>query len=89
MIVRHAKSEGSAQVVLIGHLHTPMVIPLWRKVRRYRGKEIGLQKYYACMSSSFLDFWGSYGEVMGLEPADTMMARAIIEPNGKFEITLK
>lgn len=89
MIVRHAKDQANAQLVLVGHLHSPMVIPLWRQVRNYRGKAIGLQKYYTCMSSSFLDFWGGYAEVMGLTPADTMMARAIVEPNGKFEITLK
>lgn len=89
MIVRYAKDQVNAQLCLVGHLHTPLVIPLWRQVRNYRGKAIGLQKYYACMSSSFLEFWGSYAECMGLTPADTMMARAIIEPNGKFEITLK
>lgn len=89
MMLLWAKSLGSAQLGLVGHLHDPIVKPLWRRVRNFKGQEIGLQKYYACMSSSFLDFWGSYAEAAGLNPADTMMARAIIEPNGRFEITLK
>jgi len=59
----------------------------WRQKRD--GNEIKLQKIAGVMSSSFLDYWNTFGEVIGLPPSDTMMARAILEPDGHWEVTLR
>ena len=81
--------EVDGDLCLVGHLHSAFVIPLWRRRRDVKGKAIGFKKYYACMSSSFLEFWGTYAEVAGFSPTDVCMARGIIEPTGKFEVTVR
>jgi hypothetical protein len=53
------------------------------------GGRIKLQKVAGIMSSSFLAYWNSYAEVAALPPSDTMMARAILERNGHWEVTLR
>ena len=88
MLVRWAKSTDG-DLCLVGHLHGAVVKPLWRRLRNVKGKALGIKKYYACMSSSFLEFWGTYGEIGGFEPTDVCMARCIIEPTGKFEVTVR
>lgn len=69
-----------------GHLHDAMVLFDWRQQRL--GSDIHLEKIAGCMSSSFLEFWGGYGERMGLAPSDTMMARCVLEPTGHWMLTL-
>jgi len=41
------------------------------------------------MSSSFLEYWGTYAEVAGCAPSDTTMWRTILEPSGKWELTIR
>ena len=82
-------SEGDSHLYLMGHLHDCMVKPHWRVQRDVKGRKIGLQKYYGCMSSSFMEFWGTYAEAMGLTPTDTVMARCVLEANGHWEVTVR
>lgn len=79
--------QGDAQLYWVGHLHDVVVLFDWRE-RRLKGK-IKLEKFAGVMSSSFLEHYGTYAEVAGMAPADTMMGRLILEPNGKWEITLR
>ncbi|RPI56305.1 MAG: hypothetical protein EHM49_00665 [Deltaproteobacteria bacterium] len=79
--------QADSQVYLCGHLHDVVLLFDWRQQRV--GKEIKLQKIAGVMSSSFLDYWNTFAEVAGLSPSDTMMARIILEPNGKWEVTLR
>ena len=80
-------SEGDSQLYLMGHLHQPMIIPFWKERRGEFGiKEV---KTIAAMGSSFLDLWGSYGEVSGYSPGDVLMPRCVLEKDGSWEVTLK
>lgn len=81
--------RGDSQLYLLGHLHQAMVIPDWREERDEKSRDIKLVKIFGAMSTSFLKTYGTYGEVAGFRPQDVMMARAIIEPNGKWEVTLR
>lgn len=88
MLTRWAKATDG-DLCLVAHLHGAVVKPLWRRQRNVKGKALGLKKYYACMSSSFMEFWSTYAEIAGLEPSDVCMARCIVEKNGKFEVTVR
>lgn len=79
--------QGDSQLYLCGHLHDVVLLFDWRE--RRKEKKIILEKYAGVMSSSFLDYWGTYAEVAGLAPSDTMMARVILEPNKHWEVTLR
>jgi hypothetical protein len=80
--------QGDSQLYLVGHLHDALVLFDWRQQRQADGG-IRLEKIAGAMSSSFLDYWGSYAERAGLSPSDTLMARCILTPDGKWELTLR
>lgn len=81
-------ASGTAQLYLVGHLHDSINLWDWREIRE--NGTIRLEKYTGCMSSSFLTFWGTYAEVSGLAPTDTMMWRCILYPRkGQWEITAR
>jgi len=79
---------GDHQLYLVGHLHDVVLLFDWKERFKADG-DVRLQKIAGVMSSSFLDHFGTYAERKGLPPTDTMMARAILEPNGKWEVTLR
>lgn len=80
-------AQGDSHLYLVGHLHDVVVLFDWRE--RREGRRIVLDKFAGAMSSSFLEYWGGYGEVAGMAPTDTMMARVILEPDRHWELTLK
>lgn len=82
-------SRGDSQVYLMGHLHQPMIIPGWREVREPGQNRIGVRKCFGAVGSSFLSTWGTYGEIAGYSSHDVLMPRIVLEPNGKYEVTLK
>lgn len=79
--------QGRSQLYFVGHLHDCMMTFDWREERK--GRRIILEKYAGVMSSSFLSYWGTYAEVAGLAPSDTMMWRAVLEPNGHWGLTVR
>ncbi len=87
-VVSRFMEVGDSQLYLVGHLHEPLVRFYARPIRQDNGK-IKLIKVGGAMSSSFLDYWGSYAEVANLKSAPLMMARAILEPTGHWELTLR
>lgn len=80
-------AQGDSNLYLVGHLHDVVLLFDWRE-RRHKNRII-LEKFAGVMSSSFLEYWGTYAEVAGLAPSDTMMARIILEPNKHWEVTLR
>jgi hypothetical protein len=88
LIDRTMRDEADAHLTLIGHLHDPMVKFMSRKRLQPNG-DIKFIKTGGAMSSSFLDYWGTYAEVMNLQVSPLMMARTILEPNGHWELTLR
>ena len=80
--------RGDSQLYLCGHYHQGIVLPGWRTERDIRGR-IKLVKIMGAVGTSFLEFYGGYAEVMGLNPSDTLMARAVLELDGHWQLTLK
>ena len=89
MMIEREMTKGDSHLYLVGHLHDCLVLPAWREIRDEKKNRIRLEKYFGGMSSSFLDYFGTYAEVAGLKASDTMMIRTILEPSGHFEVTLK
>ena len=87
-MVHRFMNEGDSQLYLVGHLHDALLLWDWRVRRDDRGG-VKLQKVCGGMSSSFLEHWGTYAEVAGMSPSDTMMIRCILEKNGHWEVTMK
>lgn len=81
--------NSDGQLCLMGHLHNPMIIPMWREIRNSEDRSVILQKSMGGVGSSFLDTWGTYGEISGFRPHDVMMPRAVLEKSGGWELTLK
>jgi len=79
--------QADSHVYMVGHLHDVVLLFDWRQQRT--GRRIKLQKIAGIMSSSFQSYWNSYAEVAAMSPSDTMMARVILEPSGKWEVTLR
>jgi hypothetical protein len=79
--------EGDSQLYLMGHLHQPMIIPFWKERRGVNG--IQSVKTIAALGSSFMENWGSYGEVAGYTAGDVLMPRVVLDKNGGWEVTLR
>lgn len=86
MLERYA-INSDAQLCLVGHLHDALLLWMWKRYRK--GNRVRLQKRAVGMSSSFLEFWGTYAEVAGLPASDTMMVRCVLEPSGHWEVTMR
>jgi len=81
--MQHADSH----VYMVGHLHDVVLLFDWRQLRI--GNKIKLQKIAGIMSSSFQGYWNSYAEVSAMSPSDTMMGRVVLDPDGKWMVTLR
>lgn len=81
-------SEGDSQLYLMGHLHQPMVLPGWKE-RRAENQKVVARKYIAALGSSFLETWGTYGEVAGYAGGDVLMPLAVLTPDGRWEMRLR
>lgn len=84
--------QGDADMYLVGHLHDAFNIFDWREVCRVNPngeKYMKLMKIGGAMSSSFLEHYGTYAEVAGCAPSDTMMARVILYAEGGWEVTMR
>src|SRR5437899_1777109 len=88
MMLDRFMQRGDSQLYLVGHLHSPIVQFIARPLRQDDGS-IKLIKVGGAMSSSFLDYWGTYAEVTNLPSTPLMMARAVLETNGHWELTLR
>lgn len=78
--------DGDSQLYLVGHLHEFMTRYYSRKERAPDGS-IKMVKVGGAMSSSFLQYWGTYAEVANMQASPLMMARCILYPDGKWEMT--
>lgn len=87
-VVSRFTMQQDSQLYLVGHLHQPVIIVDWREMRD--GKlGMKLERITGAMSSSFMDTWGSYGEVKGFRASDVLMARTVLERTGGWEVTLR
>lgn len=81
--------QGDSHLYLMGHLHDAMILPAWKQIRDPARRRVIYRKSFGAMSSSFMETWGTYGEVAGFASHDVMMARAVLTPDGRWELTLR
>lgn len=81
--------QGVADLYLMGHLHQPLIMPIWKQTRDRAKRRIVLKKCFGAVGSSFLDTWGTYGEISGFAAHDVLMPRCVLTPDGKSELTLR
>lgn len=86
MLERFAK-QGSAHCYWVGHLHD-CFCKYWSRQIHQDGV-IRMEKYAGVMSSSFLEFWGTYAEVMGLDANDLHMWKLHLDPDGKWSLSIR
>jgi hypothetical protein len=80
-------SDGDSQLYLMGHLHQCMLIPFFKERRGVNG--VKAVKTIAACGSSFVETWGSYGEVAGYGPSDVLMPSCTLEKNGGWEVRVR
>lgn len=84
MLHRFMQSADSL-LYLVGHLHDAITLWHWRE-RRTQDNRIHLQKTCGMMSSSFLEYYGSYAERMGLDPTELVISKVVLYPEGQWEV---
>jgi hypothetical protein len=90
MMIQHFMDRyPGSHLYLVGHLHDCILLPQITWERQPNKSNVRMQKRVGAMSSSFLSFFGTYAEVAGLSANDVLMTRAILEPNGKWEATIR
>ena len=80
-------TQGNSDVYWVGHLHDTLMVGDVRT--RTDNGEVHIEKYAGVMSSSFLDYFGTYAEVAGYAAGDTQMWRLVLTPDGHSELTLR
>jgi len=60
------QNQAIADIYMLGHSHDVLVKP--KPIYRLNG-EIGLHERFFVMSGSYLEHWGSYGQMKGYDPA--------------------
>lgn len=88
-ILHRFMSVGDSSLYLMGHVHQPLILPVWREERDPLRQRIRARKVIGAVGSSFMETYGSYAEVAGFGASDVLMARAVLDVNGGFELTLK
>lgn len=81
--------EGDSQLYLMGHLHQPLILPGWKEHRDKVRRQVVAKKYVAALGSSFMDLWGSYGEVAGFGMSDVLMPLTRLDVSGGWEVVLR
>ena len=81
--------SGNAHATLLGHYHDAMIkASTWRD-HDYEKNRVVDKKIFGAISSSFLDYFGTYAEAAGLSPSSLIMARIILGPDGHWELTIR
>lgn len=80
---------GDSDLYLMGHVHKAMIIPDFKEVRVGKARRLKIKKSFGAVGTSFLETWGTYGEVAGYNSSDVLMARAVVEASGHWELTLR
>lgn len=79
--------QGNGQLYLVGHLHDFLMLGDVRESRQ--DGQLVVEEFAGVMSSSFLEHWGTYAEVMGMPAGTIKMWRCILEPSGKWNLTAR
>jgi hypothetical protein len=88
-ILSRFMAHGNAHLYLMGHVHQPLVLPLWKEVADPARHRVQLRKSIGVVGSSFMETWNSYGEISGYGASDVLMGNARLENTGKWEVSLR
>lgn len=88
-ILSRFMDQGDSQLYLMGHVHQPLLLPSWKEIRDVANQRVNLRKSIGVVGSSFMETYGTYGEISGYTPGDVMMGNARLERNGKWEVSLR
>jgi hypothetical protein len=80
---------GDSDLYLMGHVHKAMIIPDFKEVRVPGQRKIKVRKSFGVVGTSFLETFGTYGEVAGYNSSDVIMGKARLEETGKWELSLR
>ena len=81
--------QGDSQLYLMGHVHQPLVMPIWKQYRTPGSLQIRLQKVIGAIGSSFMETWHTYGEAAGYAAGDVLMACTELTPDGHWQVSLR
>lgn len=81
-------SQGDSQYYLLGHLHQAIAIQTSREYRDGKG-DMRLTKIIGARGSSFLDSYGTYGEVNCYSAQSVQMPLLVLNKNGTWSVSLK
>ena len=84
-----AMMASDANLVLVGHLHDAFCKFRWLKQRDSANMKLRFVKQGGAMSSSFLEYMGTYAETMNMPMSDCMMACARVESNGHWGLQMR
>jgi len=83
-----AVPNDDAQVYFSGHIHWAHIYAGWHAHRNHNKKRIDHEKYYVVSASSFLRFWGGYGEVAGMTYAGLLMPVLLLYRDGRYRVEM-
>lgn len=78
--------SSDAHLCLVGHLHSSISAHRWRRISDSANLKPTFERQGGAMSSSFLEWIGSYAEVAGMPMTGCLMAAAILKPNRKWTL---
>lgn len=81
--------EGDGQLYLMGHLHQPLILPMWKEFRDHARRQIEVRKCVGAVGSSFLETFNTYSEIRGYPASDVLMPCAQIEASGRWQVNLR
>lgn len=82
-----ATANADANVYFSGHIHTAFVYPLTHN-RIVPGGSVEKEDAFAVSASSFMEWWGSYAEVMGCGRNPLSMPLVRVFADGRFDVVL-
>lgn len=80
---------GDSHLYLMGHVHKGLILPDFKEVRVGNSRRLRIEKSMGVVGTSFLNTFGSYGEVAGYNSSDVIMGRAVLTPDRHWELTLR
>ena len=79
--------HSDADCCLVGHLHDAIALYRWIRERDVNNLGLRFRRQGGAMSSSFLEWVGSYAEVSDLEATDCLMAKITLNANGTWSLS--
>jgi hypothetical protein len=87
MVEKHIDKHPDAHFYPVGHLHQAFLFYRSLISRNHHNLKLDKETQCGLMSSSFLDWTGSYAEIADLREAPPLMGRVILYPDHTWEVS--